>query len=258
MGSHQKAVKAFLDAACDDSMLDRWIPDEDWVRQMRIDCESDCSVVNLNSGLSKQCVWQNNHAILQGTTIFFNKKKVQISKTKATKKTISFYYALSAGKPAPTVPSDQGFYQSLWDDPDRSNRSLKRTAPQAKKAPSFFSPQAKKSKTSAVARAVSPQTSPLLRSPPESFEEANRMVLEAWKGTFPSLRFPIEMIGLFPTTKSPLVAAPHEIHQEPPASTRQPTVDSNKLKVAINKNLESQFLKERAFFKALKATVASS
>jgi hypothetical protein len=32
---------------------------------------------------------------------------------------------LSAGKPAPTVPSDQGFYQLLWDGLERSNRSLK-------------------------------------------------------------------------------------------------------------------------------------
>ena len=38
MGSHQKVMKAFLDAACDDVMLDRWIPDEDWVRQMRLNC----------------------------------------------------------------------------------------------------------------------------------------------------------------------------------------------------------------------------
>jgi hypothetical protein len=79
------------------------------------------------------------------------------------------------------------------------------------------------------------------------------MVQEAWKVVFPGLRFPVELIGLYPAMKLPLVAARH---QEPPASTHQPTVNSNKLKVAINKNLESQFLKEQAFFKALKATVA--
>jgi hypothetical protein len=44
------------------------------------------------------------------------------------KKAISFYYVLGADKPAPTVPSDQGFSQSLWDDQDRSNRSLKQLA----------------------------------------------------------------------------------------------------------------------------------
>jgi hypothetical protein len=162
MGVYQKAVKAFLDLTCDDAMMDRWIPDEDWVRHMRLNCEYDCSVSNLNNGIAKQCVWQNNHAILQGTTIVYNKKKVQICKTKATKKTISFYYALSAGKSVPTVPSNQAFYQSLWDDPDRSNRSLKRTAPQAKKSSTLFSPDAKKSKTSDDTRAASPQTNPLL------------------------------------------------------------------------------------------------
>jgi hypothetical protein len=80
-------------------------------------------------GISKKCLWQNNHAILQGMTIYYNKKNVQSSKTKDAKKTISVYYVLGAGKPAPTVPSDQGFYQSMWDNQDRSNRSLKQLAP---------------------------------------------------------------------------------------------------------------------------------
>ena len=80
------------------------------------------------------------------------------------------------------------------------------------------------------------------------------MVQEAWKVAFPSLRFPIELIGVFPSGKAQLVAAPHEARdqQTPPASMHQ----STNLKVAIDKNLESQLLKERAFLKALKATVA--
>jgi hypothetical protein len=41
------------------------------------------------------------------------------TKTKATaNKPSRFYYVLPAGKPAPTVPRDQGFYQLLWDDLD--------------------------------------------------------------------------------------------------------------------------------------------
>jgi hypothetical protein len=171
VGSRQKAVTAFL-AVCDDTMMDRWIPDEDWVRQIRDNDKVDCSIVNLNTGLSAQCMWQSNHATLQGRTIYFNKKNVRISKSN---KAVSFYYVLSSSsKPTPTVPSNQGFYQSLWDHSDRSNRSLKRTAPLAKKV---STPQAKKSKTSAVARAVSPQPNPLLPlplSPPKSFEEASR------------------------------------------------------------------------------------
>jgi hypothetical protein len=111
-------------------MLDQWIPGEDWVRQIRYNGDCDCTVSNLNMGMSKQCLWQNNCAILQGMMILYNKKHLLISKTKVTKKAISFYYVLGAGKPVPTVPSDQGFYyQSLWDDQDRSNRSLKRLAP---------------------------------------------------------------------------------------------------------------------------------
>ena len=75
MGVYQKAIQAFVDLTCDDAtMMDRWIPDEDWVRQMRLNSECDCSVRNLNRGLSDQCMWQNNHAILQGTTgiVIFN------------------------------------------------------------------------------------------------------------------------------------------------------------------------------------------
>jgi hypothetical protein len=128
MGSWQMAVKAFLDAAVsDDMMLDRWIPAKHWVRHIRENGETGCSIVNLNTGLALQCVWQYDHATLQGWTVFYNKKKIRTSKTIArANKNIRFYYVLGAGKPAPTVPSDQGFYQSLWDALDRSNRPLKR------------------------------------------------------------------------------------------------------------------------------------
>jgi hypothetical protein len=83
------------------------------------------------------------------------------------------------------------------------------------------------------------------------------MIQEAWKVAFPSLRFPVKLVGVFPSRKSSLVVAPHKAsnQQRPPASMHQ----STNLKVAINKNLESQLLKERAFLhflKALKATVA--
>jgi hypothetical protein len=82
------------------------------------------------------------------------------------------------------------------------------------------------------------------------------MVVEAWKVAFPSLRFPVKLIGLFPVAKSPLVAAPHQSDPQAPPSKHQPTTNSSRLKVEINQNLESQLLKEQAFFQALKATVA--
>jgi hypothetical protein len=77
MGSRQTAVKAFLDVvSCHDILLDQWIPDKDWVRQIRDNGERNCSIVNLNRGLSAQCMLQNNHAALHGVTIFYNKKNV--------------------------------------------------------------------------------------------------------------------------------------------------------------------------------------
>jgi hypothetical protein len=107
MGSLQKAVKALL-AVLDDTMLDRWIPDEDWVHQTQESGENDCFVRNLNSGLAKECAWQNNHAILQGQILFYNKKSIRIKKTEGTAtKNIRLYYVLSPRKPAPTVPSVQ-------------------------------------------------------------------------------------------------------------------------------------------------------
>jgi hypothetical protein len=235
-------------------MLDRWIPDEDWLRKIRANGEKRGTVSDLNTGLSKQCAWTNNHAILDGRQIFYNKKYVVTCKATATKQPIRFYYVLSDGSNIlPTVPSDQGFYQLLWDNQDRSNRCLKRTAP--KTSASRSEPPTKKAKASSSMAILPepPNNRPLSPPPPESFEEANRMVQEAWKVAFPSLRFPVELIGVFPLSKSPLVAAPHEasLQEQPPATT-----GSSNLKVAINKNLETQLLKERAFLKALKATVA--
>jgi hypothetical protein len=226
MGSRQNAVKAFLDVvSCDDStMLDRWIPDEDWVRQIRENGERDCSIANLNRGMSAQCCWQNNHVTLQGETIFYNKKNIQTTKSKViASKPIRFYYVLSAGKPPPSVPSGQGFYQSLWDHPDRSNRSLKRTAPPApvtnKKEES--PPPTKKAKASSpTPRPVTPENVPTL--PPISFCDASRMVQEAWKVAFPSLRFPVKLIGLFPPQQEPAPA---------PASKQQTNKYSSKCKV---------------------------
>jgi hypothetical protein len=111
-GSRQAAVKAFLLVCDDTTMLDRWIPD---FRQIRESGEYDrCFVTNLNTGLAKQCLWQNNHAIIHGRTVFYNKKYVQTSKRQASiTKPTRFYYVMEASEPAPTGPSDQGFYQSL-------------------------------------------------------------------------------------------------------------------------------------------------
>ncbi len=116
--------------------------------------------------------------------------------------TLLIVATLSSDKPAPTVPSNQSFYQSLWDALDRSNRPLER----ANKASITLQPT-KKVKASLPDAPNTPSLSP---PPPESFEEANRMVQEAWKVAFPSLIFPLELIVGFPSRKSQVVAAPHE------------------------------------------------
>jgi hypothetical protein len=77
-------------------------------------------------------MWQNNHATLQGATIFYyNEQEVVHPTTKTKQRTNQLGFAIFCR------PSNQGFFcPSFWDDleRDRSNRSLKRTAPQAKKA----------------------------------------------------------------------------------------------------------------------------
>jgi hypothetical protein len=127
----------------------------------------------------------------------------------------------------------KAFYQSLWDGPERSTRSLKRTA--APLARTALPPPSKKAKASSSMTTSPEPPSNLPLSPLSSklLEEANRMIQEAWKLAFPSLRFPVELIGGFPSRKSPLVAAPHEAsnQQIPPASMHQ----STNFKVAINK-----------------------
>jgi hypothetical protein len=75
MGSRHIAAQAFLSVCEDTIMLDGWIPDEDWVRQIREGGEDNgCSISNLKTGLAKNCSWQNNHAILHGRTVFYKKK----------------------------------------------------------------------------------------------------------------------------------------------------------------------------------------
>jgi hypothetical protein len=58
-------------------MLDRWIPDEDWVRLISEHGKANCSIVTFNTVMSQQCVWQNNHAILGGTTLSTTRLKQQ-------------------------------------------------------------------------------------------------------------------------------------------------------------------------------------
>jgi hypothetical protein len=167
-----------------------------------------------------------------------NNNKVQTGKGGQKRNVHSYYvYVVGANQPVPLVVTKQDFYQVIWD-------ARRTTPPQASKKVS--TPPTKKVKASS-ARAVSPQ-SVVPPSPPKSFNAINIMVQEAWKVAFPNLRFPVELIGVFP-------ALPPEIHQEPTAWMRQPTNDSSNLKVTINKNLGTQFLKQRVFITGLKKTL---
>jgi hypothetical protein len=194
MGSRQKAVDDFI-AVCEDAtMLDRWIPDEDWVRKIRVGkADLRCLIANLNMGLSKQCGFQNNHAILQGRTIFHNKRKIRWPNTKVSN--ISFYYVLSPGMQAPTIPSDEVFYQSLWDVPSRQNRALKQIAPSVTPRPTK---KAKASSTrpsppelSEAASGVTSSTTP--SRPPQSSVEAGAMNQK--KGEFEISRLILVNVG---------------------------------------------------------------
>jgi hypothetical protein len=41
-------------------------------------------------GMSRQCLWQNNRATLQGHMVFYNKKNIQIFKAKVLKNRLAF------------------------------------------------------------------------------------------------------------------------------------------------------------------------
>jgi hypothetical protein len=94
-----------------------------------------------------------------------------------------FWELVSQLQPSQAIKS---FYQLLWDDLGRSKGSLKRILALSQAKPA---PPTKKAKAS-LSLPEPPSNLPLSPSPPESFEEVNQMIQEAWKVAFPSLRFP--------------------------------------------------------------------
>ena len=128
MGPRQNAADAFMVASCDVGLHDRWIPDEDWVRFIRDSLEKDCSLHDMNMGLSSKLTFGNNRATVnERTVVLHNNKKVQTGKG-GQKRNVHFYYVyvLAANQPVPLIATTQDFYQAIWDAPERSNRSLVR------------------------------------------------------------------------------------------------------------------------------------
>jgi hypothetical protein len=128
MRQRQVASKLFIAAMHDNTMRDRWVTDEEWMRHI---CAygNNIGIQYLNMGLSQRCDWCNNQFILDGYLLLHNVKAIHHQKKGPKKaKKMRFYYVVSVGQLAPTIPSIQQFYQDLWNDRKMSKRFLKQTA----------------------------------------------------------------------------------------------------------------------------------
>jgi hypothetical protein len=128
MRQRQEAVKLFIAAMHDNTMRDRWFVNEEWVRHIRA-YGHDISIHDMNMGIFQRCDWCNNQFIIDGYLLLHNVKAIhhQMKDPKKIKK-MRFYYVVSLGQLAPTIPSVQKFYQDLWNDRKMSKRSLKQSA----------------------------------------------------------------------------------------------------------------------------------
>jgi hypothetical protein len=128
MRQKQVAAKLFIAAMHDDTMQDRWVVDEVWVRHIHAygNHIRTYGIHDLNMGLSQRCDWCNNQFILEGYLLLHNVKAIRHQKKdpKEVKK-MRFYYVVALRQLAPTIPSVQQFYQDLWNDRKMSKRSLK-------------------------------------------------------------------------------------------------------------------------------------
>ena len=106
-------------------------PDEDWVCSFRNKQGFEkVTPGELNRAISKTIDFVNNKFVdpTSGRTIFTNSRKVITNAQQKAKKKIFFYYVLSQnGIERPELSKKQEFWQSIWDEPERSNRMLKWT-----------------------------------------------------------------------------------------------------------------------------------
>jgi hypothetical protein len=69
---------------------------------------NDIGIHDLNMGLSQRCDWCNNQFILDGYLLLHNVKAIHLQKKDPKKvKKMRFYYVVSLGQLAPTIPSFQ-------------------------------------------------------------------------------------------------------------------------------------------------------
>jgi hypothetical protein len=116
MRQRQEAAKLFIAAMHDDTMQDQWVVDEEWVRYIHA-YGHDIGIHDMNMGISQRCEFCNNQFIIDGYLLLHNVKAIhhQMKDPKKIKK-MRFYYVVSLGQLAPTIPSVQKFYQDLWNE----------------------------------------------------------------------------------------------------------------------------------------------
>jgi hypothetical protein len=197
-------------------MLDRWIPDEDWVRSFRNKPGfGKVTPGELNRAIFKTVDFVNDKFVdpTSGRTMFNNSRKVVTNATEKTKKKIYFYYVLSKDrKESPEFSKKQDFWQAIWDDEERSSRTLKRSLHQKK-----IEPPNKKQR---AMFSIEPKNG---ATPPQTFQAALSMLLTAWKKTYGDiLKFPTKLIAFFPFNK-PSVAGKHSDFEKNFSESHQPT-----------------------------------
>jgi hypothetical protein len=116
MRQRQEAAKLFIAAMHDDTMQDQWVVNEEWVRYIHA-YGHDIGIHDMNMGISQRCDFCNNQFIIDGYLLLHNVKAIhhQMKDPKKIKK-MRFYYVVSLGQLAPTIPSVQKFYQDLWNE----------------------------------------------------------------------------------------------------------------------------------------------
>ena len=94
MRQRQEAAKLFIAAMHDNTMQDRWVVNEEWVRHICSD-GNGIRTHDLNMGLSQRCDWCNNQFILDGYLLLHNVKAIHHKKKDPKKvKKMRFYYVI--------------------------------------------------------------------------------------------------------------------------------------------------------------------